>query len=239
MSKLTRRNFNKAAAVASVSTALSAGRVLGANERIRLGFIGLGNRGDQVLDAFLEHKDCAGHGHLRHLSAVPRLRGQEDRRQSAAVSRLSPAARTQRRRCRGHLHAGPLARLADHPCLPGRQGRVRRKAAVAVRRRGPAHGRGGPARQTGHAGRPASPVVPLLPGGGRVHPQGRHRQGHGGAGLSHPERMAARHRQSRPTSSRPRTSTGKPGSARLRSGPTTRTAPSIASAGSTTIPAAS
>ena len=25
---------------------------------IRLGFIGLGNRGDQVLDAFLEHKDC-------------------------------------------------------------------------------------------------------------------------------------------------------------------------------------
>jgi predicted dehydrogenase len=32
--------------------------VFGANERIRLGFIGLGNRGDQVLDAFLKHKDC-------------------------------------------------------------------------------------------------------------------------------------------------------------------------------------
>src|SRR5262245_51569958 len=56
MSKITRRTFGKSAAVAA--TALSASRVLGANERIRVGFIGLGNRGDQVLDAFLEHKDC-------------------------------------------------------------------------------------------------------------------------------------------------------------------------------------
>jgi predicted dehydrogenase len=58
MRKLNRRDFTKTATLAGVATALSAGRVLGANERIRLGFIGLGNRGDQVLDAFLEHKDC-------------------------------------------------------------------------------------------------------------------------------------------------------------------------------------
>lgn len=56
MSKITRRTFGKSAALAA--TALSASRVLGANERVRVGFIGLGNRGDQVLDAFLEHKDC-------------------------------------------------------------------------------------------------------------------------------------------------------------------------------------
>src|SRR2546425_13263870 len=56
MSRLTRRDFGKSAALAA--TALSAARVLGAGERVRLGFIGLGNRGDQVLDAFLEHKDC-------------------------------------------------------------------------------------------------------------------------------------------------------------------------------------
>ncbi len=30
----------------------------GANDRVRLGFIGLGNRGDQVLDAFVAHKDA-------------------------------------------------------------------------------------------------------------------------------------------------------------------------------------
>jgi predicted dehydrogenase len=58
MSKFNRRQFTKTAALAGVSTALSSRRVHGANERIRLGFIGLGNRGDQVLDAFLEHKDA-------------------------------------------------------------------------------------------------------------------------------------------------------------------------------------
>ncbi|MCS6849949.1 MAG: Gfo/Idh/MocA family oxidoreductase [Gemmataceae bacterium] len=58
MRKLSRRRFTQSAALAGLSTAWSSRRVLGANERIRLGFIGLGNRGDQVLDAFLEHKDC-------------------------------------------------------------------------------------------------------------------------------------------------------------------------------------
>src|SRR4051812_9919442 len=57
MRNLSRRDFTKLSA-AGVATALSARRVYGANERIRLGFVGLGNRGDQVLDAFLEHKDC-------------------------------------------------------------------------------------------------------------------------------------------------------------------------------------
>src|SRR3984885_2982437 len=58
MSQLSRRTFAKQAALAGAATALSSKRVLGANERIRLGFIGLGNRGDQVLDGFLKHKDC-------------------------------------------------------------------------------------------------------------------------------------------------------------------------------------
>jgi predicted dehydrogenase len=58
MSKLTRRNFTTTAALAGLGTALSTSRVWGANERVRLGFIGLGNRGDQVLDAFLQHKDA-------------------------------------------------------------------------------------------------------------------------------------------------------------------------------------
>src|SRR3954464_9837013 len=57
MPRITRRAFTTAAALAS-TTALSAERVLGANDRVRVGFIGLGNRGDQVLSAFLEHKDC-------------------------------------------------------------------------------------------------------------------------------------------------------------------------------------
>ena len=58
MSQMTRRRFAKTMAAAGVATALSRMRVQGANDRIRLGFIGLGNRGDQVLDGFLVHRDA-------------------------------------------------------------------------------------------------------------------------------------------------------------------------------------
>jgi predicted dehydrogenase len=58
MNHLTRRDFTKTVAVASTGAALGPWRVLGANERVRIGFIGVGNRGDQVLDAFLKHADA-------------------------------------------------------------------------------------------------------------------------------------------------------------------------------------
>ncbi len=57
MSRMTRRDFT-ATAGGATATALSASRVLGANDRVRVGFVGLGNRGDQVLDALLQHTDC-------------------------------------------------------------------------------------------------------------------------------------------------------------------------------------
>ena len=46
----SRRGFVAAAG----ATALSYSRILGANDRVRMGYIGVGNRGDQVHDAFLE-----------------------------------------------------------------------------------------------------------------------------------------------------------------------------------------
>jgi predicted dehydrogenase len=49
MTTLTRRSFS--------ATALGYSRILGANDKVRMGYIGLGNRGDQVHDAFLEHGD--------------------------------------------------------------------------------------------------------------------------------------------------------------------------------------
>jgi len=54
MSDTTRRTFTKTAVAA---TALSYSNILGANDKLRMGYIGLGNRGDQVHDAFLEHGD--------------------------------------------------------------------------------------------------------------------------------------------------------------------------------------
>ncbi|MBY0375334.1 MAG: Gfo/Idh/MocA family oxidoreductase [Bryobacteraceae bacterium] len=50
---MNRRSFSTAAAM----TAVSYSRVMGANERLRMGYIGIGNRGDQVHDGFLEHGD--------------------------------------------------------------------------------------------------------------------------------------------------------------------------------------
>ena len=57
--RMSRRAFGRAGAAAAAGlAAASASRVLGANERIRLGFIGVGNRGGQLLAAFLNHADC-------------------------------------------------------------------------------------------------------------------------------------------------------------------------------------
>jgi predicted dehydrogenase len=47
---LTRRDF--------AVSALSYSQILGANDRVRLGYIGLGNRGDQLHDGFLEYGDA-------------------------------------------------------------------------------------------------------------------------------------------------------------------------------------
>ncbi|MCS7016601.1 MAG: Gfo/Idh/MocA family oxidoreductase [Gemmatales bacterium] len=58
MKQITRRQFGQQVALAGALSALSVSRVLGAQERIRVGFIGVGNRGDQLLDAFLKQKDC-------------------------------------------------------------------------------------------------------------------------------------------------------------------------------------
>lgn len=56
MAELNRRDFVKASA-AGLAT-LAAPRARGANERIRAAFIGVANRGGQLIEAALPHKDC-------------------------------------------------------------------------------------------------------------------------------------------------------------------------------------
>ena len=58
MKPITRREFTRTLAAVGTTAAFTSFRVLGANDRVRLGFIGLGNRGDQVLDAFLKQSDA-------------------------------------------------------------------------------------------------------------------------------------------------------------------------------------
>jgi predicted dehydrogenase len=55
---MNRRTFAKTAAALGAFASLPvSARPADSNERIRLGFIGVGNRGDQLLDAFMVHKD--------------------------------------------------------------------------------------------------------------------------------------------------------------------------------------
>jgi len=57
--QITRRTFAKTGAAVTLGlTAASARRVLGANDRIRLGFIGVANRGGQLLASFKPHQDA-------------------------------------------------------------------------------------------------------------------------------------------------------------------------------------
>ncbi len=58
-SRMSRRTFHRTTAATAVGlTALQASQVLGANERIRLGIIGVANRGGQLITAFLPHQDA-------------------------------------------------------------------------------------------------------------------------------------------------------------------------------------
>src|SRR5437899_4162207 len=58
--QMNRRTFHQAAMATGTLAALQTTGLsaFGSNERVRLGFIGVGNRGDQLLDAFLVHKDA-------------------------------------------------------------------------------------------------------------------------------------------------------------------------------------
>lgn len=57
---VSRRSFMVSGAVASVglATARASGRAAGANDRVRLGFIGIANRGSQLIEATLPHADA-------------------------------------------------------------------------------------------------------------------------------------------------------------------------------------
>jgi predicted dehydrogenase len=57
---IDRRCFTKKAATVAGLAALpaSAYSALGSNDRVHLGVIGVGNRGDQLIDAFIVHPDC-------------------------------------------------------------------------------------------------------------------------------------------------------------------------------------
>ena len=55
---VNRRVFSGTVATAAAAVSLAPGRVLGAADQVRLGFIGVGNRGCQLMRGFLAHPDA-------------------------------------------------------------------------------------------------------------------------------------------------------------------------------------
>jgi predicted dehydrogenase len=56
--EVNRREFSRAATAAAAAISIAPGRVLGANDQVRLGFIGVGNRGCQLLKGFSPQPDA-------------------------------------------------------------------------------------------------------------------------------------------------------------------------------------
>ena len=90
MRSINRRSFLHqavgavAAGAAAKSTALSYGRIIGANDRIALAHVGSGNRGrslEYILSLVERQDERGGDGSLRHLEGASRASG-SDRRES-------------------------------------------------------------------------------------------------------------------------------------------------------------
>ena len=167
---VSRRAVIGGGAAAALSAA-AYGRVLGANERVGLGFIGFGLIGKRHVLDFKDQPDADARGASPRSTAAGATKGAAPAGGAGpGVCRLPRLARRPRRRCGGRLDARPLARPDDHDGLRRGQGRLRREAAVPVRPRRALDGRRGPAAQPRRPGRDAAAVGPALPEGARADP---------------------------------------------------------------------
>ena len=144
---------------------------------------------------------------------------------------LPRGARPQGHRRGGDRHARPLARDPDDRRLQGRQGRLRREAAVDDDRRGPGDGRRGAEARPDRPGRHAPPVVAAVRAARRGGPLRGAGQGHRGAGGVLQQHGPRRDRPCAPNRRRRPASTGTSGSARGRPGRSSRRSCRTSSAG--------
>ena len=158
--------------------ALAYRRLLGANDRVQVGFIGYGLIGAQHVFDFKNQKDAD----LAAMCDVYQPRLEQGvaacggRRQT--VFRLPPHARQQGPAGGGGVHARSLARHDDDDGVRGRQGRLRRKAADRFRQRGPLDDFGRAAPQSRGSGGHTATLRPALSARAPTAAGGLHRQDH-------------------------------------------------------------
>jgi hypothetical protein len=146
-----RRSFLKRAAAGGIAATFAisgtraSGRVLGANDRVRIALAGIHGRGQAHITGLW--RDAGRGDRLLGRSRQPAVRVSKRRStatgwQHAAV-RPGPAPRARRPDTRRRLdrHTQPLARAVDHLGLPGGQGRACRETVQSHDRRRPKNGR--------------------------------------------------------------------------------------------------
>ncbi len=132
------------------ATAASNRRVLGANDRIGVGFIGFGLIGERHVLRLQASTRCRPGRRARRLPAAPRAgRGACGGAASGATAISAGCSTTATCDAVVRLDARPLARPDDDDGLRGGQGRLRREAAEPVRSRGPVDDRRRPASTSG------------------------------------------------------------------------------------------
>ncbi len=158
MSRYNRRDFLKGAAAGglaafTISGTKASGRVLGANDRVRIAVAGIHGRGQEHLHQYLDMKDQVEVAYLvdpdsRLYPASVKSVERAHRQDAQVRGRSSQGSGRQEPRRRFDRHAEPLARAAGHLGLPGGQGRVRGEAVQPQYLRGPQTRRGGAASTT-------------------------------------------------------------------------------------------
>jgi len=151
-------------------------------------------RGDQVLDAFLEHKDCEVTAICDIYQPYLDFASQEDRHQPAPVHRLPPAC-LERNDVDAVVISTPdhwHALQTNHACQANKDVYVEKPLSLC---RGGRPGRWSRRPGAASASRRSAcirPLVAVLSRGGRFHSQGRHRQVSARPRLPHPERIPRR-----------------------------------------------
>ena len=183
MNKLTRRSFLQSTGKTGVGLTVGASTLASiskagaapASERVRLAIVGIRGRGGVLRRKFAARPDCE----VAYLCDVDESLLPTERQGSradpkpppAGRERLSPRTRRQIDRRDRRRHARSLARAGDHLGMPGRQGRVRRKAGQPFAVGRPQDGRGGTALRAHRASRHAESQRGLQHGGQGVHRQ--------------------------------------------------------------------
>ena len=173
MSRHNRRDFLKRAAAGGLAAATFAvagtktsGRVLGANDRVRIAVAGINGRGQEHIHAYCEMKNVEIAYLVDPDSRLFASRSEwiKDHGGGAPQCVAGPpqGARRQEPGRRLDRLAEPLARAAGDLGLPGGQGRVRGEAVLPQRLRGPQAGRGGAEVRPHRPARHAEPLRSVL-----------------------------------------------------------------------------